>query len=92
MAGEVVSSESAGDQDSSGASLLPSNIVRPTYNLTKPGDLICVIFECPVPMMLRPIGEEFRLFGPVYVLGIMRGEAMQEIQKENLNLQVVVLQ
>jgi hypothetical protein len=67
------------------------NVVRPFYDMTQPGDLICVILGCPIPMMLRPVEEHFELVGPVYVPGIMHGEAMTALQEKKVELQAFEL-
>ncbi|OAQ64027.2 heterokaryon incompatibility protein (HET) domain-containing protein [Pochonia chlamydosporia 170] len=38
------------------------------------GDLTCLVFGCPVPMILREVGSHFVIVGPAYVLGIMQAE------------------
>jgi hypothetical protein len=62
------------------------NVARPSYDLVQPGDLICVFPGCPTPMMLRQIEEHFELLGPVYVPGIMQGEAMTALQEKKVEL------
>lgn len=42
---------------------------------TRPGDIICVLFGCYVPLVLRPGGgSTFKIVGGCYVDGVMRGE------------------
>jgi len=44
---------------------------------SKTGDIICVLLGCPVPMILRPNGEEkFFVVGECYCHGIMDGAAL----------------
>jgi hypothetical protein len=62
------------------------NVVRPSYDTTQPGDLICVFPGCPTPMVLRPVAEHFELLGPVYVPGIMLGEAMTALEEGTVEL------
>jgi hypothetical protein len=38
---------------------------------TKPGDKVCLIFGCKVPLILRKEGEHWRLVGQAYVCKIM---------------------
>jgi hypothetical protein len=38
---------------------------------TKPGDKVCIIFSCKVPLILRKEGENWRLVGQSYVCKIM---------------------
>jgi hypothetical protein len=40
------------------------------------GDRICILLGCPVPVILRPDGGQYRLIGECYVHGIMNGETM----------------
>ena len=50
--------------------LVPSNV--------KYGDLVCILFGCSVPVILRRTGNEFSLIGEAYINGIMDGELMKE--------------
>ena len=44
---------------------------------TRPGDIICVLFGCDVPLVLRPVGgSTFKIVGGCYVDGVMRGEPL----------------
>jgi hypothetical protein len=47
---------------------------------------VCVIPGCPTPMMLRSVEKSFELLGPVYVPGIMLGEAMTALQEKKAKL------
>lgn len=42
------------------------------------GDLVCILFGCTVPVILRPIEDMglYKLIGEAYVHGVMDGEAM----------------
>ncbi|KAH8648784.1 heterokaryon incompatibility protein-domain-containing protein [Tricladium varicosporioides] len=42
----------------------------------RPGDKVCLIMGCGVPLILREDVNGFRLVGEAYVHGIMHGEAM----------------
>ena len=44
-----------------------------------PGDKVCVLFGCSVPVILREEGQYFTLLGDVYVPGCMMGEAVQRV-------------
>ncbi|KAE9364625.1 HET-domain-containing protein [Stipitochalara longipes BDJ] len=56
------------------------------------GNLIVILYGCPVPLILRPLQETgFMLVGEVYVHGIMQGKAMEwlangECQLENFDI------
>jgi hypothetical protein len=43
------------------------------------GGLVCGIFGCDVPLVLRPVGSHYELIGDCYVEGIMEGEAMEAV-------------
>ena len=44
---------------------------------TRPGDIICVLFGCCVPLVLRADGgSTFKIVGGCYVDGVMRGEPL----------------
>ena len=45
------------------------------------GDLVCVIFGCAMPMLLRPVEEHYQVLGEVYLNGIMNGEAMDALYR-----------
>jgi hypothetical protein len=49
---------------------------------TQVGDLICILFGCSVPVVLRPWEQEFRLVGECFVYGIMDGEALDRPHEE----------
>lgn len=48
-----------------------------TFPKTQCGDYLCVSLGASVPMVLRKEGEYFRFIGQAYVVGLMRGEAME---------------
>jgi hypothetical protein len=52
------------------------------WNSIKQGDLVCVIFGCDVPLVLRPVEEHYYMIGDCYVEGIMQGEAMRNFENE----------
>ncbi|KAL2061191.1 hypothetical protein VTL71DRAFT_7464 [Oculimacula yallundae] len=62
------------------------HVVRPVYDLTQPGDLICVLLGCPMPMVVRPIDGHFVLLGQIHVPGIMQGEAMGALEAGTFKL------
>jgi len=45
---------------------------------TQPGDVLCAIQGCPVPVVLRRIGKEYLYWGDAFVHGVMSGEATKE--------------
>ena len=42
----------------------------------KKGDIVCVLYGCSVPVVLRRNGGRYRLVGESYISGIMCGEAL----------------
>lgn len=42
------------------------------------GDLICILFGCSVPLILRPQDGGYIILGQCFVLGIMNGELYQD--------------
>jgi hypothetical protein len=45
------------------------------------GDLVCILYGCDVPVILRKIKGHYELIGESYVHGIMKGEAMEAVQR-----------
>jgi hypothetical protein len=52
--------------------------------ITKPGDICCVFFGATVPFILRKVDEasHYKLIGEAYIHGLMRGEAVNPIPKD----------
>ena len=44
--------------------------------ITEKGDLVCVLYGCPVPMVLWRVDSGYLLVGECFVLGLMDGEAL----------------
>lgn len=53
----------------------------------KPGDYVCVILGCDVPLVLRPVGDYYELIGDCYIDGIMEGEAMKDFEDRKIELE-----
>ncbi|OTB05566.1 hypothetical protein M426DRAFT_319828 [Hypoxylon sp. CI-4A] len=50
------------------------------------GDIVCVLFGGKMPFCLRPVGEQrYLLVGECYVHGLMEGEAMDMMTREQLS-------
>lgn len=51
-----------------------------------PGDLVCVLFGCTVPVILRRVGDSGHhiLVGDAFIPGCMSGEAVQEGTEERI--------
>jgi hypothetical protein len=56
------------------------------------GDKIYVLLRCPIPIVLRPVGEHFSLVGECYVQGLMHGEAADDMDKGLFPLEKVILE
>jgi len=41
------------------------------------GDIICILFGSPYPVILRPQDDFYTVVGNAYVYGLMYGEAMK---------------
>jgi hypothetical protein len=54
---------------------------------TQSGDLVCVLLGCNAPFILRQIDSHYVLIGVCFVLGLMSGEAMQDLKKGKVHLQ-----
>ncbi|KAK4611769.1 Heterokaryon incompatibility protein 6, OR allele [Fulvia fulva] len=60
-----------------------------TKNARK-GDVVCVLFGCSVPMVLRNIGKgEYEVVGECYLEGFMEGQALKEERYEAVDLTLV---
>ncbi|KUJ08181.1 HET-domain-containing protein [Mollisia scopiformis] len=46
------------------------------------GDIICVLFGCRFPVVLRPVSGHYVVIGEAYVDGFMNGEAMVGLEEE----------
>ncbi|KAI4157902.1 MAG: hypothetical protein LQ342_007907 [Letrouitia transgressa] len=57
----------------------------------EPGDLVCVLLGCEVPMMLRRSGKSYVLIGECYYHGIMEGEALQGLSEHTAALETFTI-
>ncbi|PMD64943.1 uncharacterized protein K444DRAFT_608621 [Hyaloscypha bicolor E] len=53
----------------------------------QPGDLICVLLGCPVPVALRRVGTHYEFIRSVYLDGIMLGEALEALERGEVELE-----
>jgi hypothetical protein len=51
------------------------------------GDLICILFGCSLPVVLRQVGDHYIFIGAAYFHGWMKGEAVKLYQEGKLPLQ-----
>ena len=47
---------------------------------TMKSDLLCVIFGCELPLVIRQQGQQYSLVGPCYAYEMMHGEVMKDVQ------------
>jgi hypothetical protein len=76
-----------------GRILLATNKARIGTGLqsTRAGDEVWVLAGAPIPCLLRPTGDgRYRLIGEAYIHGIMHGEAIGTLGKEDFDSVVVV--
>lgn len=56
-----------------------------------PGDMVCIIFGCDMPVILRMIDGKYVHLGVSYVVGLMRGEAVEEMENGKLVVEKFVI-
>src|SRR5450432_1783649 len=54
---------------------------------TQPGDKVCVILGCAVPMVLRPFERHWEVVGEAYIHEIMKGEVVDDLENEKVQAQ-----
>ena len=47
---------------------------------TRPGDLVCVLFGCDAPLVLRQIDSHYINIGSGFVVGLMEGQAVEDLK------------
>ncbi|EQB44659.1 hypothetical protein CGLO_16572 [Colletotrichum gloeosporioides Cg-14] len=52
------------------------------------GDVVCVLFGSKVPFCLRPMGRRYLFVGECYAHGLMKGEAMAMLARDELHEKV----
>lgn len=50
----------------------------------KAGGIAVVLYCCKLPVILRPVDEHYEFIGPAFVLGFEKGEAVDPVQKGEL--------
>lgn len=61
-------------------------IVR-VWESARNGDIICIMFGCDVPLVLRPVRDHYELIGDCYMDGIMEGQAMKDLEEHRVELE-----
>jgi hypothetical protein len=61
--------------------------------ITKVGDICCVLYGMQAPVILRKVNKQYKykLIGEAFILGLMEGQAVQNMEKWGLNEQEFVL-
>lgn len=54
------------------------------WKTMRENDIVCIVFGCDVPLVLRPVDGHFELIGDCYVEGIMEGQAMDLLENEKV--------
>lgn len=55
--------------------------------IAEPGDLICILHGCFVPVVLRPCDGHYTFLGEAYVHGYMYGRGMKEFEEGKFQLE-----
>jgi hypothetical protein len=55
--------------------------------IVKDGDFVCVLLGGRTPFILRPVGDDYNLVGECYVHGFMHGEAIEQMENGERNLE-----
>ena len=50
--------------------------------LTRAGDVVVILYGGDYPVVLRPVGEAYRVVGECYITGVMNGEAVKKHREE----------
>jgi len=45
------------------------------------GDVICLLYRCTVPLVVRREGSSFQVVGDAYVYGMMKGEMVDKVKE-----------
>jgi hypothetical protein len=53
-------------------------------DIAREGDQIAVLFGCREPFVVRPDHDHYLLVGPCYVLGLMNGEALNDLDESRV--------
>jgi hypothetical protein len=65
--------------------LLDEGIVGMAPKMAIEGDVVCVLFGCPHPMVLRSVEDHYIIIGEAYVHGYMYGQAIDRFERGELD-------
>ncbi|KAI5459249.1 heterokaryon incompatibility protein-domain-containing protein [Mariannaea sp. PMI_226] len=58
----------------------PDNAYGPGEKQSRVGDLVCIVFGCSTPLVIRPKDANYEVLGEAYVEGVMDGEAVAMLE------------
>lgn len=58
----------------------PDNLYGDDSEQTQLADLVCIVFGCSTPLVIRPQNGLFQVMGEAYIQGFMDGEAMRLLE------------
>jgi hypothetical protein len=59
--------------------------------LARVDDIVCILFGCDTPVVLRPNGDGFEFIGECFIHGIMDGELIKEYEEGSIQLTEFVI-
>lgn len=54
--------------------------------------MLCILSGCKLPLVIRPLNDQYLLNGSCYIYGMMHGEVMKDVQGGKLHLQTLQFQ
>jgi hypothetical protein len=64
--------------------------MAPKY--AKLGDRVAVLTGCDMPVVLRPTGDKYEFIGAAFVEGLMKGEAIDSIERGEMRLESIAIE
>ncbi|KAF1979881.1 AAA-domain-containing protein, partial [Bimuria novae-zelandiae CBS 107.79] len=66
-----------------------SGLIGMAPKYAKPGDRVAVMTGCDMPFVLRPKDENYEFIGAAFVEGLMKGEAIESVERGELTLETI---
>jgi hypothetical protein len=66
-----------------------SGLIGMAPKYAKLGDRVAVMTGCDMPFVLRPKGEHYEFIGAAFVEGLMKGEAIERVERGELKLETI---